>query len=78
MRPTRRTTLGVKGHRPVVGKLEWHDVLSVCGALTLGTGRLTTRIVERPRTPTRSPPRDLQEAFARHVRDIARAYPAAQ
>ena len=36
--------------------------------------------MERPRTPkpTRSKHRYLQEAFARHLRDIARAYPAAQ
>ena len=80
MIPTLRTTLGVKGHRPVVGNLDCHDVLYVFGALTLVTGRLTTRLVERPRKPkpTRSTQRYLQEAFARHLRDIARAYPAAQ
>jgi hypothetical protein len=78
--PTLRTTLGVKGHRPLVGNLDCHDVLYVCGALNLVTGRLTTRLVERPRKPkpTRSTQRYLQEAFARHLRDIARAYPAAQ
>jgi transposase len=78
--PTLRTTLGVKGHRPLVGNLDGHDVLYVFGALNLVTGRLTTCIVERPRpaTPTRSKPRYLQEAFARHWRDIARVYPAEQ
>jgi transposase len=80
MIPTLRTTLGVKGHRPLVGNLDCHDVLSVFGALNLVTGRLTTRLVERPRKPkpTRSTQRYLQEAFARQLRDIARAYPAAQ
>ena len=80
MIPTLRTTLGVKGHRPVVGNLDCHEVLYVFGALNLVTGRLTTRLVERPRKPkpTRSAQRYLQEAFARHLRDIARAYPAAQ
>jgi transposase len=34
-------------------------------------------MVERPRTPTRSPQRYVQAAFARHLRDLARAYPAA-
>jgi hypothetical protein len=80
MLPTLRTTLGVKGHRPLVGNLDCHDVLYVCGALNLVTGRLTTCLVERPRTatPTRAKQRYLQAAFARHLRDIARAYPAAQ
>jgi transposase len=80
MIPTLRTTLGVKGQRPMVGNLDCHDVLYVFGALNLVTGRLTTRLVERPRKskPTRSTQRYLQEAFARHLRDIARAYPAAQ
>ena len=78
--PTLRTTLGVKGHRPLVGNLDCHEVLYLFGALNLVTGRLTTRLVERPRTPkpTRSKQRYLQEAFARHLRDIARAYPATQ
>ncbi len=76
MLPTLRTTLGVKGHRPLVGNLDCHDVLYVFGALNLVTGRLTTCLVERPRT-TRSTQRYLQKAFARHLRDIARAYPAA-
>src|SRR5262249_61965643 len=40
--PTLRTTLGVKGHRPLVGNLDGHDVLYVFGALNLVTGRLTT------------------------------------
>lgn len=75
--PTLRTTLGVKGHRPLVGNLDCHDVLYVFGALNLVTGRLTPCLVERPRT-MQSKQRYLQEAFGRHVRDIARAYPAAQ
>jgi transposase len=78
MIPTLRTTLGVKGHRPVVGNLDCHDVLYVFGALNLVTGQLTTRIVERPRIPTRSKQRYLQAAFAHHLRDLARAYPATQ
>jgi transposase len=78
--PTLRTTLGVKGHRPRVGNLACHDVLYVFGALNLVTGRLTTCLVARPRpsTPVRSTQRYLQEAFARHLRDIARTYPVVQ
>jgi transposase len=78
MIPTLRTTLGVKGHRPLVGNLDCHDVLYVFGALNIVTGRLTTSLVERPHTPRRSKQHSLQAAFARHLRNIARAYPAAQ
>lgn len=83
MIPTLRTTLGLKGHRPIVGNLDCHEVVYICGALNLVTGQLTTRSVERPRTPakgqkTASRQRWLQEAFARHVRDIARRYPVDQ
>jgi transposase len=83
MIPTLRATLGLKGHRPVVGNLDCHDLVYLFGALNLVTGQLTTRLLEKPRTPTkpkkgRSGQRRLQEGFARHLRDIARAYPAAQ
>jgi hypothetical protein len=77
MVPTLRSTLGVKGQRPVVGQLDGHDVRSVCGARHLVTRRLTTRLVERPRPPTRSTQRYWPEAFAHHWRDIARISPAA-
>jgi transposase len=83
MIPTLRTTLGLKGHRPVVGHLDGHDLVYVLGALHLVTGQLTTRLVERPRAPakpkkTRSGRRCLQAGFARHLRDIAWAYPTPQ
>jgi transposase len=81
MIPLQRTTLGLKGHRPVVGTLDCRDLVYLFGALNLVTGRLTTRLVERPRVPAkkaRARPRCLQEGFARHLRDIARAYPAAE
>lgn len=51
MIPTLRTTFGLKGHRPLVGNLDCHGLLDVFGALNLVTGRLTTRVVERPRMP---------------------------
>ena len=81
MRPTLRTTLGMKGHRPIVGDLDGHDVVDVFGALDLVTGQLTTRLVERPQLAKRrgtSKPRDLPEGFARPLRDSARGYPATQ
>jgi transposase len=77
--PTLRTTLGVKGHRPLVGNLDCHEYLYLFGALNLVSGQLTTRLVERPSRSKRhrdAKYRYLQEAFARHLRAIARAYPA--
>ncbi len=83
MIPTLRTTLGLKGHRPVVGNLDNHELTDVFGALNMVTGRLTTRPVERgcaqgPRVKMPSRQRHMQAAFARHLKDIGRAYPAAQ
>jgi DDE superfamily endonuclease len=82
MSPTLRTTLGLKGHRPVVGNLDRHDLVYVLGALNMVTGRLTTRMAERGREGLRgkgpSRQRHMQAAFARHLRDIGRAYPAEQ
>jgi transposase len=49
-------------------------------ALNLVSGQLTTRLVDSPARATvktgKSKTRRLQEAFATHLRDIARAYPA--
>jgi transposase len=78
MIPTLRTTLGLKGHRPIVGNLDCHDLVYVFGALNLVTGRLTTHLVEKVRAHAQPKQRSLQVGFARHMRDIARAYPATQ
>ena len=77
--PTLRTTLGIKGHRPVVGNLDCHDDFYLFGALNLVSGRLTTGLVERPtksKMHRAAQYRSLQEVFARHLRASARAYPA--
>jgi len=77
--PTLRTTLGIKGYRPLVGNLDCHDYLYIFGALNLDSGRLTTHLVARPRKrqrPAASKHRHLQAGFATHLRAIARAYPA--
>jgi transposase len=76
MIPTLRTTLGLKGHRPVVGNLDCPDGAYVFGALNLVTGHLRTRIVERQRASAAQ--RSLPAAFVRHLRDLARTYPAAR
>jgi transposase len=78
MIPTLRTTLGLKGHRPIVGNLGCHDLVCVFGALTLVTGRLTTHLVEKVRAQAQPKQRSLPAGFARHMREIARAYPATQ
>jgi transposase len=80
--PTLRTTLGVKGCRPVVGTWDCKDLVYALGALNLVSGQLTTRLIESPARATtltgKSKTRRLQEAFARFLRDIARKYPASR
>jgi transposase len=78
--PTLRATLGVKGHRPVVGTWDNKDLVYSFAAMNLVTGQLTTRLVESPaeRKPRSggSKTARLQQAFAAHLHDLARAYPA--
>jgi transposase len=80
--PTLRTTLAVKGFRPLVGTWDHKDLVYCFAALNLVSGQLTTRLVDSPARATaktgKSKTRRLQEAFAKHLRDIARAYPAEQ
>jgi hypothetical protein len=78
--PTLRATLGVKGHRPVVGTWDNKDLVYSFAALNVVMGQLTTRLVESPAAvrhrPGPSKTARLQHAFAAHLRAIARAYPA--
>jgi DDE superfamily endonuclease len=78
--PTLRATLGVKGHRPVVGTWDNKDLVSSFATMNLVTGQLTTRLLESPAAAQRrtgySKTARLPHAFAAHLRDIARAYPA--
>ena len=80
--PTLRATLGVKGHRPTVGTWDNKDQVYCFAALNVVTGQLTTHLVEQPaRSKAKtglSKQQRLQVAFAAHLRDIARAYPARQ
>lgn len=78
--PTLCTTLGVKGHRPVVGTWDNKDSGYSFATLNVVSGQLTTRLGEspakaKPRTGLSKTAR-LQRAFATHLRDIARTYPA--
>ena len=72
--PTLRTTLGVKGHRPVVGTWDNKDLVYSFAAMNVVTGQLTTRLVESPakakrRTGLAKTVR-LQHAFAAHLADL--------
>jgi transposase len=78
--PTLRATLGVKGYRPTVGTWDNKDQVYCVAALNVVTGQLTTRLLEQPSHSKakmdQSKQQRLQVAFAAHLRDIARAYPA--
>lgn len=79
--PTLRATLGVKGHRPIVGTWDNKDLVYSVAAMNLVTGQLTTRLVESPKDAKQhtgqSKTARLQQAFVAHLRDIARTYPTA-
>jgi hypothetical protein len=78
--PTLSTTLGGKGHRPLVGTWDNKDQVYCCAALNLVTGQFTTRLLEQPTRSKaklgRSKQQRLQTAFVAHLQDIARMYPA--
>jgi transposase len=77
--PTLHPTLGVKGHRPVVGTWDNQDLGDSFAAMNVVRGHLTTRLVESAATAKRrtglSKTARLHQAFAAHLRDLARAYP---
>ena len=81
MVPTLTATLGVKGHRPVVGTRDCKHLLDVFAVVNLVTAALHTNTLESPRDAKRktgkSKSRRLQEGFAAHLQHVGRAYPAA-
>jgi transposase len=82
MVPTLCRTLGVKGHRPVVGTWDCKGLLHVFAAVDVVTARLHTKTVAYRtglyRRTGESKTRRLQRAFAEHLRQIATRYPAAK
>ncbi len=80
MVPTLGRTLGVKGHRPTVGTRGCKDLLYVPAVINVVTGVLHANTLESPadakRSTGRSKARRMQEAFAAHLRHVARLYPA--
>ncbi len=80
MVPTLGPTLGVKGHRPIVGTRDCKDLLYVLAVVNVVSGALHANTLECParakQTTGRSKTRRLQEAFAAHLRHVGRMYPA--
>lgn len=82
MVPTLAATLGVKGHRPVVGTRDCKDVLYVFCVMNLISGALHGNTLESLRAANRkstdSKTKRMQRAFAEHLRHVGRAYPPEQ
>jgi transposase len=80
MVPTLVGTLGVKGHRPVVGTRDCKHLLYVFAVVNVVTAALHANTLESPADATRKTGRNktrrLQGAFAAHLRHVARVYPA--
>jgi transposase len=79
MVPTLTATLGVKGHRPVVGTRDCKHLLYVLAVVNVVTAALHATTLEAPARKRRpgepSKVRRLQQAFARHLRHVGRSYP---
>lgn len=82
MVPTLAATLGVKGHRPVVGTRDCKDVLYVFAVLNLVSGAIHANTLEslqkENRKKTESKTRRMQRAFADHLRHVGQMYPRAE
>jgi transposase len=82
MVPTATATLGVKGHRPVVGRWDCKDLLYVCAVVNLLSAAVHSNTLESPKNAKnktgKSKTRRLQEAFAQHLRHSGRRYPREQ
>ena len=78
MVPTLTATLGVKGHRPVVGSWDCKHLLYVLAVLNVVTAAVHATTVESRRDAARktgkSKNRRLQEGFAGHLRHVGRLY----
>jgi transposase len=79
MVPTLCRTLGVKGHRPVVGTWDNKQLLYVFASVNVTSCALHTDTVESAtglvRRTGESKTRRLQRAFADHLRRLGRRYP---
>jgi transposase len=82
MVPTLGPTLGVKGHRPLVGTRDCKDLLYVFAVVNLVSAALHSNTLESPKDAKKktgqSKTRRLQQAFADHLRHVGRVYPQQQ
>jgi transposase len=82
MVPTLTATLGVKGHRPVVGTWDCKHLLYVFAVVNLVSAAVHANLLDSPKDASaktgKSKTRRLQEAFAAHLRHVGRQYPAAR
>lgn len=80
MVPTLTATLGVKGHRPIVGTRDCKHLLYVFAVVNLVTAAIHSNILESRHDAKRktglSKCRRMQLAFAAHLRHVGRMYPA--
>jgi len=80
MVPTLGATLGVKGHRPTAGTRDCKDLLYTFAVVNVVTASLHSNLLESParakQRTGKSKVRRMQEAFAAHLRHVARLYPA--
>jgi len=79
MVPTLTATLGVKGHRPLVGTRDNKDLLYVFAVINLVSAAVHANTLESPKDAKKqtgqSKTRRMQEAFAAHLRHVGRVYP---
>jgi transposase len=79
MVPTATATLGVKGHRPVVGSWDCKDLLYVFAVVNLLSCAIHSNTLQSPKDANKktgkSKNRRMQEAFADHLRHVGRVYP---
>jgi transposase len=79
MVPTLAATLGVKGHRPLVGTRDCKDLLYVFAVVNLVSAAVHANTLESPqyakKRTGKSKTRRMQEAFADHLRHVGRVYP---
>ena len=80
MVPTLAATLGVKGHRPVVGTWDCKHLLYVFAVVNVVSAAVHANLLDSPKDAKKktgkSKTRRLQEAFAAHLRHVGRMYPA--
>jgi transposase len=79
MVPTLPATLGVQGHRPLVGTWDCKELLYLFGVVHLIRGAWPSNTLESPKDAQKktgkSKRRRLQERFAQHWRHVGRVYP---